>query len=326
MAEDILDHDHRRIDDQPEVDRADRQQICRLAAQHEHRDRKEQGERDRRRDGHGAAKIAEEQPLHDENQHDAEYHVVQHSARRQVNQVAAVVDALDLHAGRQDVRAVDFRDFGLDAADRRHALFATAHQYRALNDVVVIVLAGNAKTRLVAGCHSRDIADPHRDAIYRCDHRVADLIHRVYEADAADNRSLWPKIDGLAANIDVAVVERLQHLRQGDPMGEQTVQIDGDLVGLGLAAPSGDVEHPRHRLEPTLEDPVLDGLEVGNAKAGWADHPVTVDLADRAPRRYLRGRTIGQRPQLRQPVDHPLLRLVISKGISKLYFDVRQPE
>src|SRR6266446_10093171 len=246
MAEDILDHDHRRIDDQPEVDRADRQQICRLAAQHEHRDRKEQGERDRRRDGHGAAKIAEEQPLHDENQHDAEYHVVQHSARRQVNQVAAVVDSLDLHAGRQNIRVVDFRDFGLDATDRRHALFATAHQYRALNDVVVIVLAGNAKTRLMARRHGRDIADTHRNAIDRCDHRVTDLVHRVYQAHTADNRGLGPKIDGLATDIDVAVVERLQHLLEGDAVGEQTVEIDGDLVGLGLAAPSGDVEYPRH--------------------------------------------------------------------------------
>ena len=103
MPEDVLDHKHGRIDDQAEIDRTHRKQICRLAAQHQHRDREEQRERDRRRDNQRAAKIAEKQPLHEEDQHDAEQHVVQHRARRNVDQVAAIVDALDPHARRQNV-------------------------------------------------------------------------------------------------------------------------------------------------------------------------------------------------------------------------------
>ena len=35
-------------------------------------------------------------------------------------------------------------------ADRRHALLAAPHQHDALDDVVVIVLAGDAEPRLVA--------------------------------------------------------------------------------------------------------------------------------------------------------------------------------
>ena len=46
MPEDVLDHDDRGIDDQAEIDGADRQQIRRLAAQHHEPDRERQGERD----------------------------------------------------------------------------------------------------------------------------------------------------------------------------------------------------------------------------------------------------------------------------------------
>jgi hypothetical protein len=78
MAEDVLDHDHGGIDDQAEIDRADRQQVRRLAAHHHDQDGEEQGERDRRRDDDRAAQIAQEQPLHEEDQDHALDHVVQH--------------------------------------------------------------------------------------------------------------------------------------------------------------------------------------------------------------------------------------------------------
>ncbi len=48
------------------------------------------------------AQVAEEGPLQQEDQRDAGQHVVQHRARRDADQVAAVVDALDAHARRQD--------------------------------------------------------------------------------------------------------------------------------------------------------------------------------------------------------------------------------
>ena len=41
-------------------------------------------------------------PLQEEDQHDAQHHVVQHRVRRDVDEVGAIVDPLDVHAGRQD--------------------------------------------------------------------------------------------------------------------------------------------------------------------------------------------------------------------------------
>ena len=56
---------------------------------------------------------AQEQPLQQDDQGDAEQHVVQHRVRGDVDQVLAVVDALDADARRQDARAVDPLDLRL---------------------------------------------------------------------------------------------------------------------------------------------------------------------------------------------------------------------
>jgi hypothetical protein len=117
VPEDVLDHNHRCVDDKTEIDGADREQIRRLAAQHHDRNREKEGERDRRRDDDGTAQIAEEHPLHEKDQHDPEHHVVQHGASGGVDQLPAVVDLLEPHPRRQNAGRVDLLDFGLDQAD-----------------------------------------------------------------------------------------------------------------------------------------------------------------------------------------------------------------
>ena len=63
MPVDILDHDDAGIDDQPEVERANRKQIRGLPLQGQDQHRK--GERERNGDGNDdrAAQIAQEQPI-----------------------------------------------------------------------------------------------------------------------------------------------------------------------------------------------------------------------------------------------------------------------
>ena len=84
---------------------------------------------------------------------DAHHHVVQHGVGGDVDQRAAVVDALDADAGRQDAGAVDLLDLGQHAGQGRQGLRAAPHQHDALDDVVVVVLAGDAEPRLVAHRH-----------------------------------------------------------------------------------------------------------------------------------------------------------------------------
>src|SRR4029077_2746332 len=106
--------------------------------------------------------IPEEHPLHEKDQHDAEDHIVQHGASGGVDQLLAVVDLLEPHPRRQDAGRVDLLDFRLDAADRRHALLAAAHQHDALDDVLVAVLPDDAETWLVPDDHRGNIFDIHR--------------------------------------------------------------------------------------------------------------------------------------------------------------------
>ena len=98
MPEHVLDHDDGGVDDQAEIDGAERQQVGRVAAHHEDQDGEAQRERDRRRHDDRAAERAQEQPLHHEHQHHAEDEVVHHRVGRGVDQAGAIVDPLDLHA------------------------------------------------------------------------------------------------------------------------------------------------------------------------------------------------------------------------------------
>src|SRR6185437_13786394 len=208
--------------------------------------------------------------------------------------------------------------------DGRGALLAAPHQHDALNDVVVVVLAGDAEPRLVANLDGGDVLDQYRRAVWRGDHGVLDRIDRPDQADAAHDRRLRADVDGVTANIDVGVADRLQQLRQRQPIRDQLVEIDLDFIGLGLAAPSGDVDHAWHGAEATLQHPVLQGLEIEHRITGRADQPVAVDFTDGAQRRNLRLGIVEERRKLRQTVQHLLQRLLVGEVEGELQFDVGQ--
>ena len=166
-------------------------------------------------------------------------------------------------------------------SDGRRALLAAAHQHDALHDVVVLVEAGDAEPRLLADGDGGDVLDQHRIAAALRDHGVGEVVDRADQADAAHHGGLRADIDGIAADIDVGIADGLQQLRQRQAVGDQLVEIDLQLIGLGLAAPAGDVDHAGHGAEAALQHPVLQRLEVEHAVVRRPDQPVAVDFADR---------------------------------------------
>ena len=156
-------------------------------------------------------------------------------------------------------------------------------------------------------------------------HRVVEVFDRTDEADAAHHRGLRADIDGVAADIDVGVVDRLHHLRQRQAVGDQLVEIDLQFVGLGLAAPAHDVDHARHGTEAALQHPVLQRLEIEHAVVRRSLEAVAKNFADRADRRDRWLHTARQRRELRQPVQHLLQRLLVGIVERELQFDVGQP-
>src|SRR5581483_10130622 len=293
-------------------------------AQHHDADGEEQREGNGGADDDGAAQVAQEYPLQEEDQGDADDHVVQDRVRGDVDQVLAVVDALDAHARRQHVRVVDALHLLMDALDGGRALLAAAHEDDALHDVVGLVLAGDAEPGTVTDGDGGDVAHQHRVAAALGQHGVAEVLHAADEPDATHHGDLRPDVDRIAADIDVAVAQRLQQLRQREAVGHELVEVDLQLVGLGLAAPAGDVDDARNGAEAALQHPVLQGLEVEHAVAGRPDETVAVDLADGAGGRDLRLHVVGQLRQLRQAVEHLLQRLLVGVVERELKLHVGQ--
>ena len=117
--------------------------------------------------------------------------------------------------------------------------------------------------------------DQHRIAARLRHHGVVEVVDRADQADAAHHGGLRADIDGVAADIDVGIGDGLQHLRQRQPVGDQLVEIDLQFVGLGLAAPAGDVDDAGHGAETALQHPVLQRLEVEHAVVRRAFQAVT---------------------------------------------------
>src|SRR4029077_9896079 len=189
-TEDRLHHDHGGIDDQAEIDGADRQQVGGFAAQHQDADREEQRERYRGADNQRAAQVAEKYPLQQHDQQDSEGHVFEHRFRGGLDQVLAVIDPLDPHARRQNRRMVDLFDQLLDPGDRGRTLLAAAHQHDTLDDIVVLILARDSQSRLLAYRDIGNVLDQDRRTAARRNHGVGKRIDRPDQADAAHDRRL----------------------------------------------------------------------------------------------------------------------------------------
>ena len=230
IAEDVLDQDHGRIDDDAEVDGADGEEVGVLALQHHQDDGEEQGEGNVHADDDGAAQVAEEDPLDQEHEQAAEDEVVQHRVRGDVHQRGAVVIGYELHARRQRAVAVQGGDGRLDARHDVVGVLGASHDHDRGHHVVVVIAAGDAEARHVADVDPRDVLHQHRHAVVLAEDDVLDVVDVIAlgeivvaavvdEPHAADVHGLLADRDLAAADVDVRVAERAQELRHGDVVG-----------------------------------------------------------------------------------------------------------
>lgn len=149
------------------------------------------------------------------NENDPEGEVGEHLFGRQPDQFGTIIDAFEMHTGRQDSRSIDLVHLCFNAADGRRGLLAAAHQHNALHDVVVVVLAGDAEARREALLDVGDIAHERGGSARRRHYRVANGVHGLDERDPAYDRGVLAEIQGLSADVQIVVVESLDDLRQG---------------------------------------------------------------------------------------------------------------
>src|SRR5262249_20449109 len=282
VAVDVLHQDHGAVDDDAEIDRADREQVGVLAAQHQDHHAEEQRERDAGPDDDGAAQVAEKNPLDEENQQAAEHEVVQHGRGGDGDQRGAVVDRDELHTGGERAVAIDLVDF---AAHPRHHLVGVqgaVHDDDRGDHLVLVVAPGLPSRRHVADRALGYVFDEHRHAVRLEQQHVLDVLDlvtlgevrraaAVHQADAAYVDRLLAEVDRAPADVDVGVADRADDLRERDVVGVELVEIDFDVIFLRGAAPGVHLYHARHGEEPALEHPILHGAQIGQTEVRRAD-------------------------------------------------------
>src|SRR3981081_1847242 len=244
----------------------------------------------------------------------------------EVDEVAAIVDAFDTNAGRWNAGRIDLIDLGLDTLDRWQTLLPASHQDNSLDNVVFFVSPGNSEAGLVSDDNLCNVAEKYRRAICRRQHGIANVRHRANKPDAAHDGRLLADIDGIAAYIDVAVIQSLQNLWQRKAIGNELFAVDLDIKCLGLATPTGDVNDARHGAKPAGYYPILKSFQVHHAVARRSDQLVRRDSARRAPRRDGRLCLVLHWRQLAQPVQDLLLRLLIGEVIGELQLHIGKAE
>ena len=217
----------------------------------------------------------------------------------------ALVERHDLHAGRQGSVRVDFLDFRLDARGHVVGVKGAVHHQDRRHHVVFAVAPRFAEPWRISDVDLGDVLHLHGNAVELGEYDVLDVADAialrqilraaaVHQADAADVHGLLADIDRTAADVDVGIRDGADDLGQGDVVGVELMKVDLDLVLLRGSAPRVDLHDARHRKEAPLEDPVLDGAQVGQSEMGRSGDLIAIDLADQARSENLRGDVIRQ--------------------------------
>src|SRR5215213_6550966 len=241
MAVNIFQHDDAGIHDDAEINRSDRQQVRRFAAQHRDDDGEEQCDGNGPRYDQGATQIAQEYPLDEKDQGNAEEHVVQHGPHRNGNEVTAVVERLDLQAGGQAAVGIHALDGCAYARHYLHRALEFLHQHNAGDDVSLVVAARNTEPGREPDLNLSNIGKQHGHTALLGQNDIADVFKRPNDADATDVDRLLAHCDRAAAYIGVAAGDGSDDLRNRKTERHHPVEVDLRLKLLGFAAENQNV-------------------------------------------------------------------------------------
>ena len=253
VAEDVLEHDHRVVDQAREHQREPGQdhRVDRAAAHVERDDRRQHGQRNRQEDRHGRAKAAEEHQHHQRGQREPDAALVEQRLDRALDEQRLVEHDLR----RQLLRHVDqAADQILHAVDDGDGVGVAALLHHRQVDRRLAVDGHDVVLDLVAVLGAADVA--HRDR------RSADGLQRD-AVDVGNGAELAVGEDGVVERPDlhvarrqnqVRVVDRADHVHRAHLVRLQLRRIDVDHDLAVLAA-----EGRRHRRAVDAGQLVPDG-------------------------------------------------------------------
>ena len=324
VAEDALHHDHGRVDHDAEVHCAERDEVGLGAGPHHAEECEEKGQWQIERDQQSRAQLAQEEPQHQRNQHHAGDEVLHHGVGGQFDQIGAVVESFDVHAGWQKPVLPDLVDPIVNALDGGERVAPIAHEHDAFHDVRFTVAAHNAQTWGRAHANRGHVAHAKRHTLLRGNRDLLDVTDRTDKSDAAHVEGLLAQGQALPAHVLVGVGDGGLQLCEADIEAAQAIGIHVHVILLGQAAEPHHVDHARHLAELLFQDPVLGGLEIRGGVV-LADHLVAIQLADRAPGRELglHARRQGDEAEL---IEHSLLRCEVAGVPAEVELHIGQAE
>ncbi len=162
-AHGVLDDDHRAVDDEPEVDRAEAREVPGDARRVHHRHGEEHRQRDGDGDDEAGAEIAEQDQQHQDHQHGALEQVLADGEDGAVDELAAIVERLDPRALRQ--RRPERGELALHGLGDGARVLAHQHQRHADHRLALAVLRRRAEAHARAEADLGDHGDREREAV-----------------------------------------------------------------------------------------------------------------------------------------------------------------
>src|SRR5208283_740494 len=138
MAYDVFHHDHRAIHDHPEIECAQRKQVCRNVLQVQADGGEQQREGNRQRNDNCATNIAQQNEKHNDDQDHSFGEIVEDSVRGVIHQVVPVEIRYDFYSGWKYV-VVEPLDHGVDALQHFRSVRSFAEKHNTFDHVVIVL-------------------------------------------------------------------------------------------------------------------------------------------------------------------------------------------
>src|SRR5271165_845004 len=292
VADNVLDQHNGAFDDHAEVQCSEREQVRRNMHQVQTSSREQQGKRNRGDNDDGSADIAQKQEQNERDEDHPLGQVVKHRVGREANQTAAINERNDLHPPGQNV-IVHLLNSLVKSFKNRVRIRTFPQEHDAGNDVVVIddlaVFAMDspgelAQTDFRSLLDDAEIFDAERGSIPGEDYGLFDVMDAIDQADFANVNLLRAFLNEAAAGVGIVVGELLLDLREGQPVGDELIGIETDLVFARGAAEAGYVDNVGNGFEIFFDDPVLERLQFHRVVGGIVTvKSKEINLANRAP-------------------------------------------
>ena len=255
----VFNDDHRAVDDQAEVERAEAHQVTgNMERVHAHRHHQEGEGNDEHRDDRGAP-VAEQEEERGRHEQRALGEVLLDGSDRCVHKLGAIEHHLDLDARREGLR--NLGDLRRDILGHGAAVLTDQHEHGA-DHRLLAVHAARTGAKVAADPHIGELTHSHGNPAARRDDGVADFVDRADACIDAHEIGLAGPVVIVGADCEIGAFEGFTEFAVGNAVAGEAGRVGLDDEGLGIAADRVDAGNAADRFQLRAHDPVLDRAQI----------------------------------------------------------------